>query len=204
MFPFSFWSIGAPAFVSPYSAPLWSLRAVTFSWGLCLRFVRWRFLCLFSGLPQLTGKLQGKHEFHVVCVQQWGLCCPRELRGCSPSPSPCSPRRPQDGAGVFTSAAAAGREVQADEDDRHRPSPPGQIHAGGDPADREGAPDDAQRCHHPHHQVGAPQARGAQGQGEERWEIRSSGGCGSPAGSIWAEIVLSQRAVSITSQVTWF
>lgn len=79
--------------------------------------------------------------------------------------------RSQDGAGVFASAAAARREVQADEDDRHRPSPTGQVHAGGDPADREGAPDDAQRCHHPHHKVGAPQARGPQGKGETRVEI---------------------------------
>lgn len=98
------------------------------------------------------------------------MCCPWQCR-CLQSPAPSLPCRPQDGAGVFTSAAAAGREVQADEDDRGWPSPAGQVHSGGDPADREGAPDDAQRCHHPHHKVGAPQARGAQGEGEKRSEI---------------------------------
>lgn len=98
-------------------------------------------------------------------------------------PTPfCAARRPQDGAGVFTGTAAARREVQADEDDRHRPPPAGQVHAGGDPADREGAPDDAQRCHHPHNQVGAPQARGAQGKGEKRSEICRTGGMWEPCG----------------------
>lgn len=91
----------------------------------------------------------------------------------SPAPARSLPDRPQDSAGVFTSAAAAGREVQADEDDRRRPSPAGQVHAGGDPADREGAPDDAQRCHDPDNKMGAPQARGAQGKGEKRSEILS-------------------------------
>lgn len=90
------------------------------------------------------------------------------------------PHRSQDGAGVFASAAAARREVQADEDDRHRASPAGQVHAGGDPADREGAPGDAQRCHHPHHEVGAAQARGTQGEGETRAEICRPGGMGEP------------------------
>lgn len=90
--------------------------------------------------------------------------------------------RCQDGAGVPASAAAARREVQADEDDRHRPSPAGQVHAGGDPADREGAPGDAQRCHHQDNEVGAPQARGAQGKGEMWSEICRTSGVGEPCG----------------------
>lgn len=121
-----------------------------------------------------------------VCAE-WGLCCPWVLLPAVPTLL-CPAPRPQDGAGVFAGAAAAGREVQADEDDRHRAPPAGQVHAGGDPADREGAPDDAQRGHHPHNQVGAAQARGAQGEGEKRSEICRTSGMWEPCRVLWAKI----------------
>lgn len=205
MFPFSFWSIGAPAFVSPYSAPLWSLRAVTFSWGLCLRFVCWRFLCLFSGLSQPTAKLQGKHEFSWCVCSSGFYAVPESVCGCSPQLQPvlsltgpktvlaylraqlrraekCKLMKmiivgpPRQGKSTLVEILQTGKVPQMMHSDATIRTTKWEL----------------------------PKPVGHKAKVKSGRKSSAPVGCWSLAGSIWAEIVLLPRAVSITSQVMWF